>query len=77
MGEECAQANDIAMLEDMARYMNNEGAAADGRHANMPDLIWWDWNADSGDTGPPRSSPPAQSGACPTNHMPAPRNQWS
>ena len=59
--EGCAQANDIAMLEDMARYMNNEGAADDGRHASIPDLIWWDWNADSGDTGPSRRSPHARS----------------
>ncbi len=59
--------NDIAMLEDMARYMNNEGAAADGRHASMPDLIWWDWNADSGDTGPPRLPSPVhvRSTTCP------------
>ena len=34
------QANDIAMLNDMAAYMNNQGAANDGRHANLPSLFW-------------------------------------
>ena len=52
------QANDIAMLADMARYMRNDYSslgggysAANFPHANMPNLYWWDWNANSGDTG--------------------------
>ena len=28
------------MLNDMAAYMQNQGAANDGKHANMPSLIW-------------------------------------
>ncbi|KAK9822485.1 hypothetical protein WJX81_001062 [Elliptochloris bilobata] len=44
-------ANDISMLNDMVAYMQNQGAANDGKHANMPSMVWWDWNADSGDTG--------------------------
>lgn len=52
------QATDIAMLSDMARYMRNDYTslpagynAASFPHANMPSLFWWDWNANSGDTG--------------------------
>ena len=53
----CAQAADIAMLADMARYMQNVYTsvapltAADFPHANLPSLYWWSWNANSGDTG--------------------------
>ncbi len=46
------------MLADMARYMHNDYSslpsgysAANFPHANMPNLFWWDWNANSGDTG--------------------------
>ena len=28
------------MLNDMAAYMNNQGAANDGKHANLPSLFW-------------------------------------
>lgn len=51
------QANDIAMLADMARYMHNDYSSVPGYtaayfpHANLPNLFWWDWNANSGDTG--------------------------
>lgn len=52
------QATDQAMLADMARYMHNDYSslpsgysAANFPHANMPNLYWWDWNANSGDTG--------------------------
>lgn len=52
------QATDIAMLSDMAKYMRNDYSslpagynAASFPHANMPSLFWWDWNANSGDTG--------------------------
>lgn len=51
------QANDIAMLADMARYMHNDYSSVPGYtaanfpHANLPSLFWWDWNANSGDTG--------------------------
>ena len=46
------------MLADMARYMHNDYtslggsySAANFPHANMPHMYWWDWNANSGDTG--------------------------
>ena len=46
------------MLADMARYMHNDYSslgggysAADFPHSNMPHMYWWDWNANSGDTG--------------------------
>lgn len=52
------QATDIAMLADMARYMRNDYSslgggysAANFPHANIPSMYWWDWNANSGDTG--------------------------
>lgn len=52
------QATDIAMLADMARYMRNDYSSLGGGynaasfpHANIPSLYWWDWNANSGDTG--------------------------
>ena len=52
------QATDIAMLTDMARYMHNDYSslpagysAASFPHGNLPSLFWWDWNANSGDTG--------------------------
>ena len=46
------------MLTDMARYMHNDYSslpagysAANFPHANLPNMFWWDWNANSGDTG--------------------------
>ena len=46
------------MLADMARYMHNDYSSlpagygpASFPHANMPNLFWWDWNPNSGDTG--------------------------
>ena len=52
------QANDIAMLADMSNYMNNDYSTlpagygpANFPHANLQNLFWWDWNANSGDTG--------------------------
>ena len=52
------QANDIAMLADMSNYMNNDYSTlptgygpANFPHANLRNLFWWDWNANSGDTG--------------------------
>ena len=52
------QANDIAMLADMAQYMHNDYSslpagytAADFPHADMPNLYWWYWNGGESDTG--------------------------
>lgn len=39
---------DLQFLPDLAAYMNNTGAAADGRHNPIPNIIWWSWNDNSG-----------------------------
>ena len=39
------------MLHDMAQYLNNQGAANDGKHNPIPHLFWWAWNSNSADTG--------------------------
>ena len=44
-------AGDITSLRDLAAYLNNAGAGADGRHAAIANVFWWSWNANSGDTG--------------------------
>jgi hypothetical protein len=41
------EAEDLRMLKDFAKYMTTATAG----HAVMPNMIWWDWNANSGDTG--------------------------
>ena len=46
-----AQQADITFLADMARYMRGAVNATVFPHATLPNLIWWDWNPDSGDTG--------------------------
>lgn len=51
------QYKDIQMLADMALYLRNQGAAADGRHNPIPHMFWWAWNENSGDTGGLVSSP--------------------
>jgi aryl-phospho-beta-D-glucosidase BglC (GH1 family) len=38
---------DVKFLEDFARYMTT---STDG-HAPTPNMVWWCWNANSGDTG--------------------------
>ena len=38
---------DLRMLKDFARYMT----AGTAGHNAMPNMLWWDWNANSGDTG--------------------------
>ena len=38
---------DIKMLEDFAKYMTSDTPG----HAPTPNMIWWCWNANSGDTG--------------------------
>ena len=51
------QYNDIQMLADMALYLRNQGAAADGRHNPIPHMFWWAWNENSADTGGLVASP--------------------
>lgn len=40
MGCVVRQQADINFLNDMVAYMQNLGAANDGKHQNMPSLIW-------------------------------------
>ena len=46
-GSRFTDAFDLAMLKDFAIYMQTE----DATHARMPNMIFWCWNANSGDTG--------------------------
>ena len=38
-------------MRDMAMYLKVVGDANDGAHARIPNLVWWSWNPNSGDTG--------------------------
>lgn len=38
-------------MADMADYLKVRARANDGEHAPIPNLVWWDWNPNSGDTG--------------------------
>jgi hypothetical protein len=38
-------------LRDLALWMNNVGAAADGQHSAISSWFYWCYNANSGDTG--------------------------
>ena len=40
MGCVVRQQADINFLNDMVAYMQNLGAANDGKHQNMPSLMW-------------------------------------
>ena len=46
-----AQSADIASLQDIFKYLRNNDGANDGQHAPIPGVMWWAWNANSGDTG--------------------------
>jgi hypothetical protein len=46
-GSRFSDALDVKMLNDFATYMQTD----DGTHAAIPNMIWWCWNANSGDTG--------------------------
>ena len=41
----------LQQMNIFARYLLNQGDAADGRHNPIVDWIWWAWNDNSGDTG--------------------------
>ena len=45
------QQADVLFLSDMAKYLNNDPATAAFPHSAMPNLAWWSWNPNSGDTG--------------------------
>lgn len=36
---------DLTTMQDLAHYFNNQGAAADGRHAPVNNWFYWSWNA--------------------------------
>lgn len=40
MGLAMRQATDVAFLNDMVSYMHNQGAANDGKHANLLSMMW-------------------------------------
>ena len=50
-GSTFVPANDVAFMTDFATYLNAEGAAADKVHKKIVSWFYWDWNANSGDTG--------------------------
>ncbi|BDA45058.1 hypothetical protein COCOBI_06-5380 [Coccomyxa sp. Obi] len=57
-GSYMSSAADVAMLTDMARYLHNDYSSLPPGfdyqkfpHKTLPNLAWWAWNANSGDTG--------------------------
>ena len=46
-GSKFTDSLDLAMLQDFAKYMRSE----DEMHYPIPNMFWWSWNANSGDTG--------------------------
>jgi hypothetical protein len=41
----------LQQMNIFAKYLLNQGDAADGKHNPIVDWIWWAWNENSGDTG--------------------------
>lgn len=50
-GSRFIDSRDIQSMNDIAAYLNNTGAAADGKHQAIRNWFFWAWNANSGDTG--------------------------
>lgn len=50
-GSEFATSTDIQSMNDISSYLNNTGGAEDGLHQAVTNWFYWDWNANSGDTG--------------------------
>jgi endoglucanase len=50
-GSKFESVSDKETMADLAKYFNNEGAAADGRHLPIANWFYWSWNPNSGDTG--------------------------
>lgn len=50
-GSKFTDSRDLQSMPDIASYLNNAGAAADGKHSAIPNWFYWCWNANSGDTG--------------------------
>lgn len=50
-GSKFTDSRDLQSMPDIASYLNNAAAAADGKHTAIPNWFYWDWNPNSGDTG--------------------------
>ncbi len=50
-GSRFTESRDLDSMRDIAAYLNNSGAAADGKHQAISHWFYWSWNANSGDTG--------------------------
>ena len=50
-GSKFVQQIDLTSMRDLARYLNNQGSADDGKHNPIDNWFYWSWNANSGDTG--------------------------
>ena len=50
-GSRFNDSRDLQSMPDIAKYLNNSGGAADGKHQAIDSWFYWSWNANSGDTG--------------------------
>ena len=50
-GSKFEQSDDILFMTDFASYLNASGAAAGSGRMPVKTWFYWDWNANSGDTG--------------------------
>ncbi len=50
-GSKFVEQIDLTSMADLAKYLNNEGQARDGKHNPIDNWFYWSWNANSGDTG--------------------------
>ncbi|MDP1880662.1 MAG: cellulase family glycosylhydrolase [Parachlamydiaceae bacterium] len=50
-GSRFSEEKDIESLNDLAKYFNNTGELADGKHQPITNWFYWSWNPNSGDTG--------------------------
>lgn len=51
MGSRFTENNDIQSMQDFAKYLNNTGTGADGKHHAIKNWFYWSWNPNSSDTG--------------------------
>jgi hypothetical protein len=50
-GSKLQDPRDLAFYQSFKNYVTNTGDAVDGLHGPITSIIWWSWNANSGDTG--------------------------
>ena len=50
-GSKFVENTDLISMSDLAKYLNNNGDAQDGKHKAIGTWFYWSWNANSGDTG--------------------------